>query len=221
METTDFERLCEWYSRERVGRYVAWAGHCDIQASRLYSMNLQLSESLYVALQTLEVLLRNRIHEVLAAEHGQFWFEPQRGVLCIPRQHDQVRAATSDLHRQGRTVTPGGVISHLTLSFWTMMFNKEHETLWQKTLHGIASERVLRGLRRKQFSTPLVRIRHLRNRIAHHEPILHWPLDAYHADMMQLMEWIAPQAACWCRRHDRFPHLVTRLRFQLPERDAD
>lgn len=221
MEKGNTESFCQWFSRDRMGSYVSWADQCGVSASCLYAMNLQLSESLYVSLQTLEILLRNRVHEVLAAEHGEFWFERHEGVLCITRQHDQIRAAANDLQRQGRIVSSGGVISHLTLSFWTMMFNKEHETLWQRTLHRIASDSGLRGLRRKQFSTPLVRIRHLRNRIAHHEPILHWPLVEHHADIMQLMEWLAPLAARWCSQQDRFPETLTRCGQHLPGRNGN
>ncbi|MEG0183522.1 MAG: Abi family protein [Stenotrophomonas sp.] len=197
-------------------RYLAWAGHCSDRGAALYGINLQLCESLYVPLQTLEVSLRNRIHQVLLTAHGPCWFDTERRVLRISRQHEQVGAATADLRRQGRAITPGGIISHLTFGFWTMMFNKEHEVLWQQVLHRISADPARRGLQRKQFSTPLVRIRHLRNRIAHHESILHWPLRQHHADMMQLMEWITPEAAAWCRQHDRFPSLLARYSGQLP-----
>lgn len=216
MKVANAERLAEWYSGERMGRYLAWAGQCSERASSLYAINLQLSESLYVPLQTLEIVLRNRVHQVLAATHGPFWFDAGTALLGISRQHDQVKSAAADLRRQGRAITPGGIISHLTFGFWTMMFNKEHEVLWQQTLHRISTDAGRHGLRRKQFSTPLVQIRHLRNRIAHHEPILHWPLQQYHADMMQLMEWIAPAAAGWCRQHDRFPPLLAQCARQLP-----
>lgn len=216
MNTTKAERLAEWCSGERMGRYLAWGGQCGDRAFSLYSINLQLSESLYVPLHTLEILLRNRTHQVLAATHGPFWFDAGAAVLGISRQYEQVRTATADLRRQGRAITPGGILSHLTFGFWTMMFNKEHEVLWQQTLHRISAAPGGRGLRRKQFSAPLVRIRQLRNRIAHHEPILHWPLQQHHAEMMQLMEWIAPQAARWCRQHDRFPPLLAQWAGQLP-----
>lgn len=216
MKAANAERLAEWNSDERMRRYLTWAGQCSDRAASLYAINLQLSESLYVPLQTLEILLRNRIHHVLAAAHGPLWFEAGTRVLGIPRQHEQLRVAAGDLRRQGRAITPGGIISHLTFGFWTMMFNKEHEVLWQQTLHRISAHPAGRGLRRKQFSTPLVRTRHLRNRIAHHEPILHWPLQQHHADMMQLMEWLAPEAAGWCRTHDRFPPLLARWSHQLP-----
>lgn len=152
MEKRKTESFCEWFSRDRMGSYLRWADQSGVSASCLYAMNLQLSESLYVPLQTLEILLRNRVHQVLAAEHGEFWFE---------------------------------------------------------------------RLRRKHFSTPLVRIRHLRNRIAHHEPILHWPLVDHHADMLQLMEWLAPPVARWCSQHDRFPELLTRCGQHLPVRNGN
>jgi hypothetical protein len=47
-------------------------------------------------------------------------------------------------------------------------------------------------------------IRTLRNRIAHHEPIINWSLDKRHAEILQLTEWLSPAAAAWCREMDRF-----------------
>jgi hypothetical protein len=51
----------------RFGRYSAWAAGDKQRAITLYTLNTQLSESLYTPLQMLEVALRNRIHAVLSA----------------------------------------------------------------------------------------------------------------------------------------------------------
>ncbi len=47
-------------------------------------------------------------------------------------------------------------------------------------------------------------IRTLRNRVAHHEPILQWNLLKHHDNIMQITEWLSPAAADWSRRHSRF-----------------
>src|SRR5690606_29281578 len=92
-----------------------------------------------------------------------------------------------------------------TFSFWTTMFNKDYETLWQQVLHRIAHPTAPRGLKRKSFSGRLTPIRVLRNRIAHHEPILGWNLRKHHAQIMELIEWLSPPAGKWCRENDRCP----------------
>ena len=62
----------------------------------------------------------------------------------------------------------------LTFGYWTAMLGKEYEDLWQTILKAIAQREDGRGLRRKDFSHSLGAIRMLRNRLAHHETILHW-----------------------------------------------
>lgn len=191
-------------SLERFGRYLAWAGDDRDRAIVLYSLNTSLSESLYTPLQTLEIALRNRIHTVLAAAKGETWYGESGGVLLVAHQVQQVSKAIDDLDKADKPVTAGGVVASLTFSFWTSMFNKEYETLWQQVLHGIADPSAPRGLKRKSFSAPLAQIRVLRNRIAHHEPILSWNLPRHHAAIHELTEWISPPAARWCRECDRF-----------------
>lgn len=79
------------------------------------------------------------------------------------------------------------------------MLAKEYEDLWQKTLKDIARREDGKGLRRKDFSTPFGPIRMLRNRIAHHEPILHWNLPKHYSAILKMTEWLSPVAAAWCR----------------------
>lgn len=97
-------------------------------------------------------------------------------VLLGKWQPGQLAKAIEDVREDGREPTPGRIVAAVTFSFWTSMFGREYETLWQTTLHRIGSRPDGKGLRRKDFSGPLAQIRILRNRIAHHEPIISWDL---------------------------------------------
>ncbi|CAD7721803.1 hypothetical protein FHT05_003948 [Xanthomonas arboricola] len=202
-------------SLERFGRYLAWANGDRIKAIALYTLNTQLSESLYTPLQTLEVALRNRVHTVLAEAIGQYWFEAETGVLKGPYQDQQVAQAKAELLTGGKHVSAGGVVAGLTFSFWTTMFNKDYEILWQQILHRIADTNAPKGLKRKSFSGPLSSIRQLRNRIAHHEPILAWDLHKKHQQMLEMISWLSPPAAAWCAENDRFPSICPPSRLIL------
>jgi hypothetical protein len=92
----------------------------------------------------------------------------------------------------------------LTFSFWTSMFGKDYETLWQQTLHKVGRRSDGKGLRRKDFSGPLAQIRSLRNRIAHHEPIVMWDLRKRYVSILELTGWLSPPALAWCQAHSRF-----------------
>jgi len=190
-------------SLERFGRYQAWAGGDRERALDLYALNVRLSEALYVPLQMLEIALRNRIHTVLSNAYQSRWFEDPV-VVTIPHQQDQVREALADLARERKESTSGRVVAALTFSFWTTMLGTHYETLWQTILHRIGRRDDGKGLRRKDFSGPLTPIRLLRNRIAHHEPILAWNLLKHHDAMLRLTAFLSPEAAAWCERLDRF-----------------
>lgn len=200
-----YENFESAVSLERFARYLAWSAGDRTQAIALYSLNTRLSECLYTPLQMLEVVLRNRIHMVLEDWKGEGWFQAEAGVVTGTHQGDQILKAIGELAKDGKPASACGVVAGLTFSFWTAMFGSNYEVMWQQALHRIADTSAPRGLRRKSFSGPLTRMRMLRNRIAHHEPILAWNLPKHHAQMLEIIGWLSPPAAEWCRENDRFP----------------
>jgi Abi-like protein len=210
------ENLEQALSLERFNRYLAWAASDRDRAIMLYTLNTRLSESLYIPLQTLEVVLRNRIHAVMTEAHHENWFR-EPGVLLGEWQIAQVAKAIQDIEKARKEAVAGRIVAELTFSFWTGMFGADYEILWQKTLYKIAAPTAPKGLRRKSFSGPLAPIRTLRNRIAHHEPILMWNLGTHHARILELVEWLSLAAALWCREQDRFTQVYPTERMALVE----
>jgi len=201
-------------SLERFSRYLAWAAGDRTRAIELYTLNARLSESLYTPLQMLEVVLRNRIHAVMTeARHDQWYADA--GFLRGKWQPGQLAQATQDIRAENREPTPGRVVAALTFSFWTAMFGREYENLWQTTLYRIGRRAGGKGLRRKDFSGPLAPIRTLRNRIAHHEPILEWDLPKHYRNIVELTGWLSPVAAQWCAANSRFPQVYPAERITL------
>lgn len=217
--TADVDAVEAALSLERFARYVAWAEGDRERAVALYTLNTQVSEALYVPLQALEVALRNRIHTVMVQAHGPGWFQPEAGHVT-DRQAEQVRTAIAELTEGGKPIEDGRVVAALTFSFWTSMFGREQDDLWKRTLHRIAT-RDGRFLARKDFTTPLTQVRLLRNRIAHHEPILYWNLPKLHRAMLEITRWLSPAMDDWRDSIDRFPdvHPVERLILPRPGKD--
>lgn len=198
------EEIEQTLSLERFGRYREWAGGDAAYALELYALNTRLSEALYTPMQMLEVALRNRIHAVMSDTNHERWFEDE-GFLALDIQRDQLAKAVEDIQKEKKETTAGRVVAALTFSFWTSMVSSPvYEPLWQKSLHRIATGENGKGLRRKDFSKPLTPIRVLRNRIAHHEPILHWNLRKHHTNILRLTRWLSPVAAAWCEFYSRF-----------------
>ncbi|WP_349368525.1 Abi family protein [Salinarimonas sp.] len=206
-------------SLERFARYVIWAENDRERALALYELNARLSESLYIPLQILEVALRNRIHERMSKLHGKGWFEVD-DLLKAPNQREQVATAIEDLAREGKGPTPGRVVAALSFSFWTAMFSPAYENLWREGLVEIALRSDGKRLARKDFSRRLNPVRILRNRVAHHEPILHWDLARHHAAIYEVTRWLSPIAAEWAARIDRFPSVLPAGGYVLADVDA-
>ncbi|MDB5396675.1 MAG: hypothetical protein JWM91_4181 [Rhodospirillales bacterium] len=197
MDHSDIAALEKALSLERFSRYLAWANGDRARAVELYTLNTRLSEALYTPLQALEVSLRNRIHTVISEAVNDHWFdEPefQKG-----RQAEQLEKAKADLAEERKPAEPGRVVAALTFGYWTGFFGAAYDAFWRDTLYQIAIRPNGKRLSRKDFSKPITPIRILRNRIAHHEPILGWNLPEHHNKILELTDWLSPPAANWCR----------------------
>jgi hypothetical protein len=194
---------------------LSWAQGDRARAIELYTLNTRISESLYTPFQALEVSLRNRIHVVMTEALGnEGWFH-QVGVLLNDRQPGQLAKAIEDLRAVNTAPTPGRIVAALSFGFWTAMFGPDYEGLWRATLHRIAAKPDGARLSRKDFSGPLTPIRTIRNRVAHHEPIITWDLRKHHRKMVELIRWLSPAAAAWCRENDRFEQVYPAERISI------
>ncbi len=73
--------------------------------------------------------------------------------------------------RKRIVVSEGKVIAELTLDFWKRLYGPEYDqTLWRTTLKRTFPDK---KLKRAEIATHLERIYQSRNRLAHHEPVLH------------------------------------------------
>lgn len=202
-DDSDIAALEDALSLERFARYLDWADGDRRLAVGFYTLNTRLSESLYTPIQMLEIALRNRIHAVLSESSHDRWYD-EPSCQFDPRQAEQLANARAELAAAKKPDNPGRVVAALTFGYWTAFFNTDYEDLWRKRLHRIAKRPDGKSLTRKDFSRSLTPIRLLRNRIAHHEPILEWNLPKHYASILQLTEWLSPAAATWCRAHSRF-----------------
>jgi hypothetical protein len=197
------EGLEQSLSLERFQRYLDWANGDQYQAFELYAFNLKVSESLYIPLHMLEIALRNRFNAVLSGAFGENWFE-HPAIRLSDTQMQQLENARKDIKRDGKKVDTGRIVAALTFGFWTSLLSPEAENLWQQTLHKAARQENGKGLTRKHLSKPLLPIRVLRNRIAHHEPVWHWDLQSHHTNILQVTAWLSPAAAKWSEYHSGF-----------------
>ena len=200
-------------SPERLQPYIIRAGGNRHGAILVYERNTALSEALYGVIQATEIALRNAIHRVLSVPHSQMWFE---SVGLQGTQLEKITAAKYEICRSRRALTPGAVIAELNLGFWTSLVSTRYEKqLWVPHLHK-AFPYALKPTpaRPTAPSSPLSRaeifdrleiVRNLRNRIAHHEPILKLDLPRVYAGALEAISWVCPTSADWVRATNSFP----------------
>lgn len=173
-----------------------------------YAWNIALSESLYPSLQMLEIVLRNTIHRAVSEYFGQpDWYDDDS--IIHVKDRAAVIKAKKTLLDKNKPLEPGRVIAELNFGFWTTLMDSRYEqVLWTKLLKPCFPHfpRYLRT--RKNVSARFQRIRRLRNRVFHHEPIWHWhDLAEQHREILEAIAWIEPKARDFVEAIDRFPSL--------------
>ena len=211
-----FMHMEQELSSARMERYITHAQGDHTKSLELYRLNCLLSERLYVAIQMLEITLRNQIDALLSQTYGSNWLE-QKNLILKPTQHTKLERSKSDLRRKKHHFNKGHLIAELTLGFWTSFFDKKYENLWQQTLHHIAKQPNGNGYPRQYFSTRLNDIRDLRNRVAHHEPIYHLPLARLYDDITNIIGHMAPAAYKWVQAHSTFMDILIQYQSYLDE----
>lgn len=158
-----------------------------------YLWNMALCESLYAPLQLFEVGLRNSIDRAMMSIVGvPNWYD---AIQLTAWGYQKVGRAKNKISRQKHIVSSGRVVAELSLGFWTSMFESHYETQQamflpsgikmvfpklQKSLHN-----------RKRIKSKLERIRLLRNRVFHHERVIHWhDLPQQYESILEIMDWI-------------------------------
>ena len=158
---------------------------------------------MYGPIQGLEVTLRNKIHRRFSDQFGARWFDDSRAGLQYA-QRDQVLRAKLSLQHQGKPLDPSRLIAELSFGFWVGLFGRRYEThLWRPHLRQLFTN-APSPLLRKDVHRVLDEIRILRNRVAHHEPILQRALTQEHVLVLTVIAWLCTATTSWVAHHSRF-----------------
>lgn len=196
-------------SAPRISTYELAAGTADSEdqsALNLYLWNAQISGAFLTPLHICEVVIRNAVADALETKYGTKWpwapaFEqslPSPPVGYSPRQ---------DLfNARKKAHTIGKVIPELKFAFWQRMFTRRHDArLWNTYLFlimpGLDTSKPVNNLRADIYKD-LEEIRSLRNRIAHHEPILTRDLANDFTRITRLITYRSQVTADWMTAHN-------------------
>lgn len=202
-----FDSVARALATERMEAYRQHDGAEPKVTLARYTWNMALCEALYSPLQVAEVALRNAQHRALTERYKtDDWFGPAEPHL-LDWQKTKVTEARQALLAANKPVTPGRLVAELNFGFWTSFFNRSHARtglgyyLARHTFPQAPAEE--RDMIKQD--TRWKRIRDLRNRVFHHERIVHYTdLEAQHADIVRVIGWISPELHELVHVLDRF-----------------
>ena len=115
------------------------------------------------------------------------------------------------LYRGAGVLTADRFVASMSLGFWVRLVGRGgsvnggrkadyDRTLWRPALH-----RAFPGHPRREVQQRLDRLRQLRNRIAHHEPIFDRDLKKDHDGLLEAVGWISSEVRAWIELHSNLP----------------
>lgn len=198
--TASLDDLGRWFSADRLRSYTGACMGDPGRTDAMYRWNAAAASAFLEELCHFEVILRNTLHRELTNWHrkrGMYgeWYDDPAKVLS-DRCRDDIYAARIRLSARGGSETPGRVVAELNLGFWRYLLDQSHQqVLWAQALHRAFP--FMRTRVRSEVQRRVNRLHALRNRIAHHERILHLDLAGLRRDLVEVIGWIDPAAAEW------------------------
>lgn len=221
----------DWLSAPRFAVYLHAANHNRRNALELYEWNTAISAAFQHDLAHLEVGLRNAYDRALTAAtpdgHPHWVFDPVRFFPPhIQKAANGVRYDANETARRklaaavreaaspgpGRRASarhgqppPGKVIAELSFGFWRYLSAKRHdEHLWVPHLHKAFQP----GVSRRAVDGPVGRLHTLRNRVAHHEPLLTADLTRRCQDVLTVARLISDELCAHIQAHSSCATLI-------------
>lgn len=171
----------------RMGTYISAAAGGPDRARELYLWDRDLSVAFLGDLSILEVALRNAMSEQLEAKWGVDWYEN----TAMPLDDRSMNTLSTAWGRVKEPKTPGKLVAQCMFGFWRGLLDKgdhagkpprrvrcDYEVLWRgvldKAFPGGRAQALADHQRwNREYALAVVsRVNELRNRVAHHEPLV-------------------------------------------------
>lgn len=187
---------------ERLQPYLEHSGGNVPQAINCYLWNIEISSAFWGSFHLLEVSLRNTLDKQLTGNLGvSGWWNNQDKLHKVEYQRIQEVALASA--RGSAPFTSGSITAGASFGFWVSLLDRKyHQKLWVNNLeHAFPN---YEG-KRSELHKNLYRLRKLRNRIAHHEPIHNRDLAHDQQIICEILGYINPIDESVLHKYSRVP----------------
>lgn len=201
-------------SKERLVPYAKDSSTAS-QVLLKYKLNVLLCESMYPSLHYLEICLRNQINQTFKKLFTVDWLIQisKKLYLSDKTKNDIAKIKNKFLDSKKYSPKHEDILSQMTFGFWCSFFSKKYDSdIWHKK-HAIAytfPNLPRRNRKSTIINNALIKIKTLRNRIAHHEPV--WNrvnfVKTSHMHCHQLVGACSSAALSLLKSVDRFPSVV-------------
>lgn len=192
-------------SSSRMAPYLHKAQGDAVYAYQLYLWNARLAKSFLYPLGIVEVAVRNSMHSALSKKFGsEHWvLNPSQHYNYFNKKTLSSYSASKNrliTAKGGNNISPDEMVAGLNFDFWSNLLRSEYSTLWvQDGALSNAFPLMKPQPDLTQARTKISEINHLRNRIAHHEPIHHLDLHARIKIIEEVMSYICTAATSWMK----------------------
>ncbi len=208
--TPDEKRdLPDIISAPRFATYLNATNNDVSTALSLYQWNLEISAAFIVPLQVCEVATRNGVVVALEKRYGADWHISQGFLHSLPQPsfsyspHSDFTKTSSKLRRK-QALTTGKIVAELKFAFWETMLTKRHDQrLWTPFFNDSfphTDVTISIYAARRRANEHLEKVRGLRNRIAHHEPIFTRNIQDEYQRILDIIRWRSPVSADWVKK---------------------
>jgi hypothetical protein len=150
-----------------------------------------------------EVALRNALHRELSRwsqrRHGHDrWYDAHQTLRLDDHARRDIRNAIdkAGVRSTPAVPAPGKVVAELSFGFWTFLVARKYQTtIWPILRPAFQHHSNPRD--RHAVHRQLDDLRFVRNRIAHHEPLLRRDIARDHHRILEVVGWVCPHTAGW------------------------
>jgi hypothetical protein len=217
------------FTLPRLGKFLLKGGYEFPRVMDWYLWNARLIKSLQYPMHIAEVILRNAIVEHLKMHQAPAEWAFDAAFLSklasrSPATRESLNKSKERLLREKMSPTdfrskvksvpyldiPGfglictdDVVAKLPFEFWTGLLDKDFEADWHATLR-VVFRNADGSVSRRDVWLLANDVRDLRNRMAHHEPIFHLPIEDHYNGILRLIALRCRETKHWVQHFSTF-----------------